>query len=140
MIADQIEGITEAAEQEKKPDAAFLVSYHMVDDILRTGGGTEDSKIRIYAKYAEETPAEGMPEPAEDDLILQYSEGVPLEVVNDPAQTDRPADLHAMADGTGGLATGGISVRTILAIVSAGLALTLILLGANLVRRNRKRD
>ena len=60
LIADQIEGITEAAEQEKKPDAAFLVSYDMVDDILRTGGGAEDSKIRIYAKYAEETPAEDM--------------------------------------------------------------------------------
>ena len=87
-----------------------------------------------------QAPEQGTPEPAEDDLILQYSEGVPLEVVNDPAQTDRPADLQAMTDGSTGIPAGGISARTILAIVSAGLALTLILLGANLVRHNRKRD
>ena len=119
---------------------------------------TESEKITIHFAYQDEmraaalewekehdaaalqAPEQGTPEPAEDDLILQYSEGVPLEVVNDPAQTDRPADLQAMADGSTGIPADGISARTILAIVSAGLALTLILLGANLVRHNRKRD
>jgi len=48
----------EASVKHEKP-AAFSLSEEQIDDILRTGGGMEDSRKRIYAKYQEhKSPAE----------------------------------------------------------------------------------
>ena len=48
----------EASVKHEKP-AAFSLSDEQIDDILRTGGGMEDSRKRIYAKYQEhKSPAE----------------------------------------------------------------------------------
>ena len=48
----------EASVKHEKP-AAFSLSEEQVNDILRTGGGYEDSRKRIYAKYTEhKNPAE----------------------------------------------------------------------------------
>ncbi len=48
----------EASVKHEKP-AAFSLSDEQIDDILRTGGGMEDSRKRIYAKYqAHKSPAE----------------------------------------------------------------------------------
>jgi len=48
----------EASVKHTKP-AAFSLSDEQIDDILRTGGGMEDSRKRIYAKYQEhKSPAE----------------------------------------------------------------------------------
>ncbi len=48
----------EASVKHTKP-AAFSLSDEQINDILRTGGGMEDSRKRIYAKYTEhKTPAE----------------------------------------------------------------------------------
>ena len=48
----------EASVKHEKP-AAFSLSDDQIDDILRTGGGYEDSRKRIYAKYQEhKSPAE----------------------------------------------------------------------------------
>ena len=48
----------EASVKHEKP-AAFSLSEEQIDDILRTGGGMEDSRKRIYAKYQEhKNPAE----------------------------------------------------------------------------------
>ena len=48
----------EASVKHEKP-AAFSLSDNQIDEILRTGGGMEDSRKRIYAKYQEhKSPAE----------------------------------------------------------------------------------
>ena len=48
----------EASVNHTKP-AAFSLSESQIDEILRTGGGMEDSRKRIYAKYQErKSPAE----------------------------------------------------------------------------------
>ena len=48
----------EASVKHEKP-AAFSLSDTQIDEILRTGGGMEDSRKRIYAKYQEhKSPAE----------------------------------------------------------------------------------
>ena len=48
----------EASVKHEKP-AAFSLSEEQINDILRTGGGMEDSRKRIYAKYQEhKSPAE----------------------------------------------------------------------------------
>ncbi len=71
-----------------------------------------------------------------NDLTLQASEGVQLEVVTGAAQSP---EMQALP---GGEQVPGkrTSPRTVLAIISAGLAVTLIFLGANLIRHNRKKD
>ena len=48
----------EASVKHEKP-AAFSLSDNQINEILRTGGGMEDSRKRIYAKYQEhKSPAE----------------------------------------------------------------------------------
>ena len=42
----------EASVKHEKP-AAFSLSDNQINEILRTGGGMEDSRKRIYAKYQE---------------------------------------------------------------------------------------
>ncbi|MCR5233100.1 MAG: hypothetical protein K6E53_04245, partial [Lachnospiraceae bacterium] len=49
----------EAGVKHTKP-AAFSLSSDQIDDILRTGGGMEDSRKRIYAKYQEHKTPEQM--------------------------------------------------------------------------------
>ena len=51
-----------AAEALLKASAAFSISDDQIDDILRTGGGMEDSRKRIYAKYTEHKSPEYMTE------------------------------------------------------------------------------
>ena len=51
-----------AAEMPLKASAAFSLSGERIDDILRTGGGMEDSRKRIYAKYTEHKSPEYMAE------------------------------------------------------------------------------
>ena len=60
MIADQIDVIKEAAGKEKIPTAAFSLPENVIDDILRSGGGQEGSRERIYARIHTGRTPKGM--------------------------------------------------------------------------------
>ncbi|MBR3514834.1 MAG: N-acetylmuramoyl-L-alanine amidase [Lachnospiraceae bacterium] len=113
---------------------------------------TESERLTIHFAYQDEMRAAALQWEQEHDvagadlqapagksgveeLTLQASEGVQLETVGSAAQN---TEVQAMAgEAVPGAEQAGITPRTILAVISAALALTLVIMGASLYKKNR---
>ena len=67
-----------------------------------------------------------------DDITLQASEGVMLEEVIGGPEAQMPGGSVEQAE-----VTSPVPLRTILALISVGLAVTIVVMGISLFRKNR---